>query len=214
MAAGTTDEYRTARANAAESLRKLGHALVGHRPPRGLLDRIAVFVDGILPDVESSPTRPGPLAFLEDPAVQSALADGDFTSVFDESGGLSHFEDSVVSGRANPMSIAATYDHTDSGVVARVRLGPAFEGAPGRAHGGIVAALFDETMGAVLPTLAYTGSLTINFRDAAPIGEQLEIRAHVAARDGRKIHIEATGSSSRGVFGDATGLFITIGDFD
>ena len=34
--------------------------------------------------------------------------------------------------------------------VARVRLGHAFEGAPGRAHGGIVASIFDDVMGIVL----------------------------------------------------------------
>ena len=59
------------------------------------------------------------------------------------------FPDCVVSGMANPMGIGARLWREGEEAVCQVTLGPAFEGAPGRAHGGVVAALIDETMGLV-----------------------------------------------------------------
>ena len=63
--------------------------------------------------------------------------------------------------------------------VLTVTLGSAFEGAPGRAHGGVVATLIDEAMGMVLHivgTPAFTGRLTVNYRAPTPLNEHLEDR--------------------------------------
>jgi len=208
--------YAQKRFEVGERLRQLGHALVSRRPDVAHLDRIVDFVDDVLPYIESAPERPDPLSFLAEPEVQQAIAEGDLSFLLARAGQTSMFEDSIVSGLANPMSIAATYDHDGEEAVARVVLGPAFEGAPGRAHGGIVAALFDETMGAVLPavgTLAYTGSLTINYHAPTPLGEQLEFRARVVERDGRRVTLEATGDADGGRFADASAIFIVVSDF-
>jgi len=210
------EAYTRARFEAAESLRKLGHALVAHRPQTDLLEQLTGFVDNILPQIIAAPERPDPLAFLAEPDVQDAMAAGDLSFLLARAKRTAMFEDSIVTGPANPMSIAATYEHEKEEVVARVVLGPAFEGAPGRAHGGIVAAVFDETMGAVLTmtgTLAYTGSLTINFRAPTPIGEPLEFRARVTGHKGRRISIEANGASAGSTFADASGVFISVASF-
>jgi len=208
--------YVQTRFDAADGLRRLGHALVAHRPEASLLNRLIAVVDDILPQVEAAPDRPDPLAFLSEPAVRDAIASGNLPFLTARAGETAMFEDSVVSGPANPLGIGATYNHQGDGVVARVTLGPAFEGAPGRAHGGIVAALFDETMGAVLPaagTLAYTGSLEVNYRAATPIGEPLEFRARMTGRQGRRITIEATGVVAGATFAEATGVFISVAEF-
>ncbi|MCZ7532652.1 MAG: PaaI family thioesterase [Acidimicrobiia bacterium] len=209
-------EYADKRVEAAEQLRRLGHALVAHRPDVDVLDHLIELVDYVLPLIEKAPVRPDPLSLLAEPDVQRAIAEGDLSFLLARSGQSSMFEDSIVSGLANPMSIAATYEHEGEEAVARVILGSAFEGAPGRAHGGIVAALFDETMGAVLPaigTLGYTGSLTINYRAATPIGEHLEFRARVVERKGRRLMLEATGEAQGSRFADASGVFIAVADF-
>lgn len=209
--------YTQARFDAAERLRRLGHALVAHRPDTELLEGLIAFVDDLLPDVEAAPQRPDPLAFLAEADVQQAIAAGDLSFLIARAGQTAMFEDSIVSGLANPMSIAATYEHQGQEAVARVVLGPAFEGAPGRAHGGIVAALFDETMGAVLPTagtLAYTGSLTINYRAPTPIGEELEIRARVTGREGRRLTMKAAGTTAGSTFADATAVFISVSNLN
>lgn len=63
------------------------------------------------------------------------------------------------------------------------------EGQPGRMHGGLLAAAFDEMMGAVNwlvgpPTL--TGRLDIVYRAPVPVGRMLFFRAWSAGIDRRK----------------------------
>ncbi|MFT3855651.1 MAG: PaaI family thioesterase [Ilumatobacteraceae bacterium] len=68
----------------------------------------------------------------------------------------------------------------DASVVATVRVDPMFQGPPGRVHGGIVAMLIDELMGAVnrmLGRRAFTARLAVDFRAAAPIDTELTLRA-------------------------------------
>ena len=93
-------------------------------------------------------------------------------------------------------------------------LGPAFEGAPNRAHGGVVAAVFDDLMGFVLTiheSPAYTAELTVRYRRPTPVGEEIEFRARLADRKGRRLHIEAEATDSEGTkIATAEGLFITI----
>ena len=56
----------------------------------------------------------------------------------------------MVAGPANPLSAGTRIHREGDEAVLRVTLDPGFEGLPGRAHGGIVASLFDEAMGQVL----------------------------------------------------------------
>ena len=62
-------------------------------------------------------------------------------------------------------------------VIAIVVLRDAFEGAPGRAHGGIVAAAFDDVTGFVIGLLhepAFTGELTVRYVKPVPVNTALE----------------------------------------
>ena len=106
-------------------------------------------------------------------------------------------------------------DITREGDVAvlRITLGPAFEGAPGRAHGGAVAALMDEVMGFVLSihaTPAYTGRLTVTYRAPTPLGVEIEMRAKLHSRHGRKLRIEADAAPRPTLLAQGEGLFITV----
>jgi len=123
------------------------------------------------------------------------------------------FFDSVVSGGANPMGLGAQLWREGDVSVMEVILGPAFEGAPGRAHGGIVAALIDETMGLVLAIhdwLAYTVQLDITYLAPTPINEPIIARAWLEKRDGRKFHIRANVQARDVVLASASGLFIAV----
>lgn len=213
----TDQKYREARIEVATELRRLNNALVGHRPTADVLHAIRSAVDQFIEKVESSPKRANPLKFLTEPDVQDALAAGDVSTLLRRAKTTSMFEDSIVSGPANPMSLAAEYEKDGEGVLTRVTLGPAFEGAPGRAHGGIIAALFDETMGTVLPlagTLAFTGTLTIAYRAPAPLEQELLIRARITSKQGRKINIEATGHAQDMLFAEAQAVFIAVADMN
>jgi acyl-coenzyme A thioesterase PaaI-like protein len=105
-----------------------------------------------------------------------------------------HFDECFVSGPWNPLGIAVVVHREGDEAVARVQLGPAFEGAPGRSHGGIVAAIFDDVLGYQLVFVhepAFTGELTVRYLAPTPIGQPLEFRSRVTGRDGRKIYVEA-----------------------
>lgn len=123
------------------------------------------------------------------------------------------FLDSIVSGGANPMGLNAALWREGDVAVMEVTLGRAFEGAPGRAHGGVIAALLDETMGVVHVlngALAYTAQLDIKYIAPTPIGESIIARAWLSRREGRKLYIEASLHAGGVELASATALFIAI----
>jgi acyl-coenzyme A thioesterase PaaI-like protein len=175
----------SARSRAAAALRRLGHGIVGHHVDTPTLATIADHVEAWLPELEAAPARSRPVDDMKRRLFEAPQTDGP---------DLEHFPDCVVSGPANPMGVAVALHRDGDDAVARTSLGAAFEGAPGRAHGGIVAAIFDDTMGLVLKiisTPAYTGELTVRYLAPTPVGEELEFRARLARREGRKLHMEA-----------------------
>ncbi|GAB2940341.1 PaaI family thioesterase [Streptomyces heilongjiangensis] len=72
----------------------------------------------------------------------------------------------------------------------------AHQGAPGLAHGGVLATALDETLGSLtwlLRTIAVTGRLETDFARPVPVGAVLHLQAEVTAVAGRKIYASATG---------------------
>jgi acyl-coenzyme A thioesterase PaaI-like protein len=72
----------------------------------------------------------------------------------------------------------------------------AHQGAPGLAHGGVLATALDETLGSLnwlLRKIAVTGRLETDFVRPVPVGTTLHLAAEVAAVAGRKIYSTATG---------------------
>ncbi|WNE99345.1 PaaI family thioesterase [Streptomyces luomodiensis] len=70
------------------------------------------------------------------------------------------------------------------------------QGAPGLAHGGVLAAALDETLGSLnwlQRVIAVTGRLETDFVRPVPVGTQLHLEARVTAVHGRKIYCSATG---------------------
>lgn len=104
------------------------------------------------------------------------------------------YSDRPVSGSASPWGLDVELLRESDRIVATVELRSAHEGAPGRAHGGIVAALFDDVMGFVLGMIkqpAFTGELCVRYTAPTPLFRTLECRAWPSGRDGRKILIDA-----------------------
>lgn len=198
------------RAEAAAALRRLGHAMMGHEADPDLLLRVAAAADRVSAELESQPVRRRDLRELKRRMFLQEVEDGDV---------IVHFHECFVSGPWNPMGIAMEVHREGDDAVASVELGPAFEGAPGRSHGGIVAAIFDDVLGYLLTferTPGFTGELTVRYRAATPIGQPLQFRARVVHVDGRKIHTEAEAYAldEDGARGEpvatARGLFIAI----
>jgi acyl-coenzyme A thioesterase PaaI-like protein len=193
-----------ARLSAAAALRRLGHALVAHEIDDDVFSRITTEVEGLLGEIDKSPARRRPTLEMKRDVFAQAPPDG---------GSRSHFPDCIVTGAANPMGMAAqTTRAVDDGVL-RTTLGAAFEGAPSRAHGGAIAALFDEVMGFVLAihcTPAYTGRLTVDYRAPAPLLAELEFRARLRSRYGRKLTMQGEARHGEVLIAEAEGIFVAV----
>jgi acyl-coenzyme A thioesterase PaaI-like protein len=87
------------------------------------------------------------------------------------------------------------------------------EGGPNVAHGGWTAAILDEVLGHVPilhGQLAVTGTLTIRYVRPVPIERELEARAWVARREGRRWYVagELVLASTGAVLASAEGIWV------
>lgn len=198
---GGTDQ---ARERAAKALRALGHALVERDADDELLLGIADRADRIVSDLESVPMRERDLVAMKMSMFPDGIPDG---------GPIHHFDECFVSGRHNPLGIGARPRRVGDEVVAEVTLGAAFEGAPGRSHGGIVAAVFDDVLGYLLTVHsipAFTGELSVRYLAPTPMGVPLEFRSRIIEREGRRIHCEAEATSDGDRIATSEATFIEV----
>jgi acyl-coenzyme A thioesterase PaaI-like protein len=92
------------------------------------------------------------------------------------------------------------------------------QGAPGLAHGGLLACAFDEALGSAVGNLlrkpAVTGRLETDFRRPVPVGSTLYITAKLDGIAGRKIYVSADGrldAEDGPIAVQARALFVTVG---
>jgi acyl-coenzyme A thioesterase PaaI-like protein len=187
------------REGAAANLRALSHAFAAHDPADDVLSSIAETANELTLLVSEAPTR-------DRLALMRSSPDGSIL-------GGSGFEDRAVGGLSNPTGIELEVRFNNGEVIADVVLRRAFEGAPGRAHGGIVAAAFDDVTGFVIGKLqepAFTGELTVRYLAAVPVDETLEIRARLDGRERRKLFISAELRTGDTVVATCRAVYITV----
>ena len=205
------DAEAEARALLGRAIRDIGHAVSGHHVPIGLLTEATADLRSLVERFESGGNRNR--TELTEVRARWDPAPQDGAEI------LGH-DERPISGRASPWGLDPRIVRDGEEAVATVTLRAAHEGAPGRSHGGIVAALFDDVSGFVLNLLAtpaYTGELTVRFEAGTPIGVPLECRCRLDHREGRKIFItgeltELTGAppGARTVLARVRGLFLAI----
>ncbi|MDT4921992.1 MAG: hypothetical protein QOI15_2894 [Pseudonocardiales bacterium] len=120
---------------------------------------------------------------------------------------------SLVGGTAHPTAPQLPTVRTDEGVAGTVVLGPAYEGGPGLAHGGVLSLLFDHAMGQALFVAghsAMTVSLEVRYRAPTPLGMPLAVSARVDGRDGRKLNVSAQIVLDGRVTAEARGVFVQL----
>ncbi len=181
----TSDTDASGRRAVAHELRVLAHSLVGrHASPR-LLDEIAATTSAWNAQLAALPPRRR--------NVDDYLTDlGGDPAPGDE---VRHFDDCPVCGESNPLAVRVPAWRDGDGALAKVRLDCAHQGVPGRSHGGVVAALFDDVMGFVISMRGLTAfqfELSIRYLKPTPIGTELEIRALPVERDGRRFIVDAS----------------------
>lgn len=189
---------------AAAAVRRLVHALVGHDADDPTLDRVAATADELVAELAGLPRRDRRLV-LE--AALARLAHPERDDRADA------FADRAIAGRANPTAVPVEFERDGDDVVTHVVFGPAFEGAPGRVHGGVLAAVFDDLMGVVPASVgatAVTGRLTVHYRKPVPIETPVEFRARLHERDGRKIFVRGDARGAGDLFTEAEALYVSV----
>jgi acyl-coenzyme A thioesterase PaaI-like protein len=206
----TTDDHwleahEALRTDAAAALRDLVHAFVGHDCDEAALVAIRDWARSETATLFRSPPRSRMLLMQR---VLASAGSGEWTP-----GGSAGFEDRAVAGRANPTGLVFDTWREGDMIVADVTLGAAFEGAPGRAHGGIVAAAFDDLTGAIIGVLqepAFTGELTVRFVQPVPVQTPLRLRTWLDTREGRKLHIHADAHAGEQLVATCKAVYITV----
>jgi acyl-coenzyme A thioesterase PaaI-like protein len=190
------------RAATAAQLRDLNHAFSRHDPDDDGLEQVGAAAAALARQLEAAPARDR-LALMHQALADSTMGLG--------------FADRAVGGSSNPTSVEMQV--RDPGaepgrdVVADVVLRKAFEGAPGRAHGGIVAAAFDDVTGFVIAQLlepAFTGELTGRYLAPVPVDEPLELRARLDGRERRKLFITGEARADGEVIATCRAIYITV----
>jgi acyl-coenzyme A thioesterase PaaI-like protein len=197
------DRLADARAAAGKAIRDLGHAIVGRHAPLELIDRVSSTLDALRAELSTLPVR----------TRAESRPQGEWSEPPEDGATLTSYDERPVSGRASPWSLDLHLWRDGNEVVASVTMQAAHEGAPGRSHGGIVAALFDDVFGFMLSLLAepaFTGELSIRYEAGVPIGVPLECRVRLADRDGRKLYLTGELSAQGRVVARSNATFITI----
>jgi hypothetical protein len=117
-----------ARARAGQAIRDLGHAFIGRHATIEQIERLSDVLEGITAELwpAEKRTRGGhEFALRDEPEVPQ----GQFRHTFD---------DRPVSGRSSPWGLDPELHRHGDEIEALVTFRSAHEGAPGRAHGGVV----------------------------------------------------------------------------
>lgn len=123
---------------------------------------------------------------------------------------------SFVSGDPQGSRIRVRYflRTSDSAVIARAWFGPGAEGPPGHAHGGSIAAVLDECMGAAAWLSGHTvvaGRLVVDFRAMLPLEAAVTVVAWVAQVSGRRVTTRARIEGADSVlYAEGEGLFVVV----
>ncbi len=195
------------RAHVAAQLRELGHEFVAHDLSHSTLEALESSIASLLGLVRAEPIREWRTQLASSEAMDLPVPEEEAATT------SLAFAHSLVAGGANPMGLGARLWREGEIAAMRVTLGRAFEGAPGRSHGGVIAALIDETMGLAAGmngAFGLTATLSISYLAPAPLGEPITARGWIESREGRKIHLAGAVTSGDLKIADARALFIAV----
>ena len=196
------DREADARAWAGKAVRDIGHALVGRQASVELIDRVSTTLDELVHELSAGAPRSRP-----------GRTEGEWADVPQEGVDITSYDERPVSGRSSPWGLDLRVRREGDEIVATCTLRAAHEGAPGRSHGGVVAALFDDVYGFVLNLIgeaAFTGELSVRYEAGVPIGVPIECRVRLSEREGRKLYMTGELLHDGAVLVRSKATFITI----
>ncbi|GAB4583620.1 PaaI family thioesterase [Nocardia sp. IFM 10818] len=116
-------------------------------------------------------------------------------------------------GPSNPASPLIRFVRRGDLVRGTFMLDHRHQGAPGVAHGGIVAAALDEACGSILFPLqqpAVTVKLDVDFRAPARLHREFVVTSMLSAREGRKLFIDAVLTDGDIVIATGRAIFVEV----
>lgn len=123
------------------------------------------------------------------------------------------FENSPFIGKANPLSPPLQLELIDGEVHCWGVFGTQYEGPPACVHGGFIAAVFDEVLGATQSLSGnpgMTAKLAIEYRSPTPLHEEVRFIGRLERVEGRKIFTRGELRAGDQLCAEAAGLFISI----
>jgi acyl-coenzyme A thioesterase PaaI-like protein len=123
------------------------------------------------------------------------------------------FPTSPVIGFANPIAPPVEVESVEGGLNGRVFFDDQYEGPPGCVHGGIIALVFDELLGAAniaCNSPGMTGTLTVRYHKPTPIRTNLRLVARFEGREGRKIRTTGAMYHGEELTAEAEAIFIEL----
>jgi len=121
------------------------------------------------------------------------------------------FPYSSVVGPLNPLSPPIALRFDGERVRGTARMPAPYAGPPGMVHGGIIALIFDELLGATNVCHgvgAFTGTLSVRYERPTPLGGELELEGWLERVEGRKVFSHGTIRHAGEVTARAEGIFI------
>jgi acyl-coenzyme A thioesterase PaaI-like protein len=205
MTADGLAKITPARVEAAQAVYDLVHALVGTVTDDATLSVIAELAREATAQLDGAGPR---IRTVPDFETVKTLRDAGEDTTFLTMG------DRPVAGPANPTAVRCEPRWDDDGVAhADVWFGPAFEAAPGRVHGGMVAAVFDDILGMAMARVrspGFTGRLTVHYRAPVPMNQRIEFRAWGEEPNGRKLVVHSEARLDGRLLAEAEALFILV----
>src|SRR5262245_35808852 len=118
--------------------------------------------------------------------------------------------------RVNPHGLRMRFWRREGVVVSRFAVPGRFHGAPGIAHGGIIATIADEISCVAAFSLrdsrVVTGELSVRYRRPCPVEVPLDFEARVVSEHPRYFVIEADVKRDGEVLAHSTGKFFFVRD--
>lgn len=191
---------------AGGALRNALHAFVSSHPDLDVYERVIADASALVDVLDAAPRRDR-MGLMQ---AERARTGGTSFPVGVSAGG---FNDRAVAGLANPGAVDIEVGSDGDEVVANVWFRKGFEGPPGRAHGGIVAAAFDDVTGFIIGRLgapAFTGELTVRYVAAVPIETPIVMRARLDGQERRKLFISAEATANGEIVATCKAIYITI----
>ncbi len=118
---------------------------------------------------------------------------------------------SPIIGACNPIAPPVKLTFRDGAIHGRVEFPATWAGPSDCAHGGMIAATFDELLAGVNVANqlgAMTGTLTVRYRHPTPLRREISMEAHSTGTEGRKVFAHGEMRDGDRVTAEAEGVFI------